>query len=576
MRRHYWFWGTVLALSSMLMAGCSSVPASRHASQKPGAAGAPGPRPAAGEDLADKAARAHAHYGAGVIHEMNDELEPALKEYYQAALDDPDNEWLVLEVSRRFIQARHLDKALEVLSCAAARPKASGAIYARLGLVYSELGKYDQATVACRTAIKLSPESLAGYQNLFLNYLQSKHKPEALKVLDEAARQSKADADFLLGLAEMYQNLSLQAPEQKKPLQAKALAVLNRAEQCNSTNVLLRLRLADGFNLAEASTKATVIYLDLLREIPDVPLLRERIHAKLASIYLRSSDSKRASEQLEAVVRDDPTNPQAYFYLGRLAYEDKKPAEAADYLRKTVLLSPDFDQAYYYLALAQLSLDKTSDALATLDKARQKFPQNFVLEFCTGLAYSREKAYAQAIPHYTAAEVIAQATDTNRLDQDLYFQLGAAYERTGNINQAEKYFEKCLQRAPDFPEALNYLGYMWAEHGLKLEKAHELIAKAVKAEPKNAAYLDSLGWVLFKLNQPKQALKYLLKAVELSQEPDADVYNHLGDVYAALQQPDKAREAWAKSLSLQPNEQVKKKLEASPSRNAQEGVKSKP
>ena len=108
---------------------------------------------------------------------------------------------------------------------------------------------------------------------------------------------------------------------------------------------------------------------------------------------------------------------------------------------------------------------------------------------------------------------------------------------------------------------MNYLGYMWAEHGEKLDQARELIEKAVKAEPKNAAYLDSLAWVLFKQNQPQEALPYALKAAELSEKPDATVFDHIGDIYAALKQPEKAREAWRKSLSLEPNEEVRKKLE---------------
>jgi len=67
--------------------------------------------------------------------------------------------------------------------------------------------------------------------------------------------------------------------------------------------------------------------------------------------------------------------------------------------------------------------------------------------------------------------------------------------------------------------------------------------------------------VLFKSDQAKEALEYLLKAVELSEEPDATLYEHLGDIYAALNQPDKARDAWQKSLTVEPNEQVKKKMD---------------
>jgi tetratricopeptide (TPR) repeat protein len=157
--------------------------------------------------------------------------------------------------------------------------------------------------------------------------------------------------------------------------------------------------------------------------------------------------------------------------------------------------------------------------------------------------------------------VIARATDPRRLTQGFYFQLGAAHERRGDLAEAEKCFEKCLEIAPEFAEAMNYLGYMWAENGLHLERARELIEKAIKLEPKNAAYLDSLAWVLFRLNQPSQALEYVLKAVDLSEEPDATVQDHLGDIYAALNQMDKARAAWQKSLELEANDKVRKKLE---------------
>ena len=141
------------------------------------------------ERSSQKVAEAHAHYAAAVIHEMDGEPRAALEEYYQAALLDPDDEALILEVSRRLLQNKQPEKALEITARAAARPDASGQIYARLGLIYSQLGKTDQAAAANRTAIKKSPGSLAGYQNLFLSYLRQKQPQEALKVLDEAARQ---------------------------------------------------------------------------------------------------------------------------------------------------------------------------------------------------------------------------------------------------------------------------------------------------------------------------------------------------------------------------------------------------
>src|SRR6185295_3678087 len=158
-----------------------------------------------------------------------------------------------------------------------------------------------------------------------------------------------------------------------------------------------------------------------------------------------------------------------------------------------------------------------------------------------------------------------RAKDPDRLDHRFYFQAGAAAERIGNRAQAEVYFEKCIALSTNFSPALNYLGYMWAEKGEKLDKARELIERALKVEPDSAAYLDSMGWVLFKQNQPKEALEYIQKALKLIEEPDATLLDHLGDIYAALNQKDKAREAWSKSLSVEKNEAVQKKLDAPPS-----------
>ena len=95
-----------------------------------------------------------------------------------------------------------------------------------------------------------------------------------------------------------------------------------------------------------------------------------------------------------------------------------------------------------------------------------------------------------------------------------------------------------------------------------------MIERALKQEPENAAFLDSMAWVLFKLKQPKQALDYQLKALKFQKEPDATLHDHLGDIFSTLQQVDKAREQYEKALAIEPTDEIRKKLQALPAKKS--------
>lgn len=578
------FSAIVLAAGSMLVAGCDAPNGARANSSM--AAGRPVATHHALGDSADSSVlalgasndfsgtsddlegiiAAHAHYGAGVVHEMNLEPESALEDYYQAAILDPTNAALVLEVSQQFMEAKELDKALDLLKRASTNASAPSMIFAQLGFVYSKLGKTNEAMTADRAAIQKDPRSLAGYQSLFIDYLQNDQVAQTWPLLEEAGKVKGTDADFLIGLAELYLRLGVQAPAQKKTSDEHALAALQRAVKLKPSDVRLQMHLADGLNLLGKTDEAARIYEEVTKQIPEDSPQADPVRAKLAEIYVNNHDLKRAAEQLQVILRNNPTDAQTYYALGRIADDGTNYAKASEYFRQAIAVNPDFELAYFELARAQLGANKSLDALATLDRAGHRFPQNFMGEYLTGIAYSEQKDYTNALHHFTAAEVVAEGGDRAKLNERLtdtfYFQMGATSERLGDYSQAEKYFEKSLQLAPDAPETLNYLGYMWAEHDRKLDEAREMITKALKAEPKSSAYLDSMAWVLYKLHQPKPALDYELKAIHFEDEEDATMYDHLGDIYAALGQKDKAREAWTKSLKLEKSDAVQKKLQS--------------
>src|SRR5262249_23153002 len=148
--------------------------------------------------------------------------------------------------------------------------------------------------------------------------------------------------------------------------------------------------------------KAAQLYLDLLKNLPDMPLIRERVHAKLTEIYLKNEDRQHAIEQLQAIIRDDPMNPQAYYFLGSIASEQRRLPEAAAYFSRPRGLNPDYPQAYYERAGAQVEVNKAGEAWSTSSKARQKYPETFVTEFCSAMGYGGQKDYWEAIKRYTS------------------------------------------------------------------------------------------------------------------------------------------------------------------------------
>jgi tetratricopeptide (TPR) repeat protein len=559
MRLRYSVELVIAVCAGFLLAGCV---APRKAESDKSASPAPKSEEISTE-AAERRTEAHARYANAILYDINEEPDKAAEEFYQAALTDAGDADLVLEASQRLLQLKETEKAREVLLKATRQKDAPGILFAQLGRLYAIEGKKELAIEANRAAIRKAPDSMLGYRNLAQLYLQGNQIDQGLKALDEAAKRRDPDAGFLIELAELYAAFGRTGTNTLGKTKAQALEALTRAAKLSPNNPLLMKKLADGFALLGEPDKSTEIYLKLVERFPQLPGLRE----KLTELYLRKEDRKKAAEQLEQLVRNNPTNPQLYYLLGSIAYEDKDPTNAVTYFKKTLLLNPEFEQAYYDLAGAQINGQNPKAALGTLETARKKFQESFVGEFFTSLAYSRMKDYTNAIKHLTSAEMIARVTDTNKLNHLFYFQLGAAFERCHNIKEAEKNFRKSLSLQPDFAEALNYLGYMWADRGENLNEAHGMIEKAVKIEPKNAAYLDSMGWVLYKMGKLEQALEYLLKSIEHSEDPDATLFDHLGDCYTALHQSEKAREAWRKSLAIEPNEQIQKKLGESPAAN---------
>src|SRR5207344_2979367 len=110
--------------------------------------------------------------------------------------------------------------------------------------------------------------------------------------------------------------------------------------------------------------------------------------------------------------------------------------------------------------------------------------------------------------------------------------------------------------------AYNYIGYMWADHNLHLEEAEDMVGRALQLDPNNGAYLDSMGWVLYRKGKYDEALRELLSALQNLSQEDPVVFEHIGDTYLKMNQIPQALDSWQKALGLNPdNKALVEKIE---------------
>jgi tetratricopeptide (TPR) repeat protein len=249
----------------------------------------------------------------------------------------------------------------------------------------------------------------------------------------------------------------------------------------------------------------------------------------------------------------DPGRADIGLLIGRALLAQGNATAALEAFRAIPARSPYAWEARLATVEAYDALDRKADGTALLRRMVAERAERTDAAVRLGDRFRRDEDYAAAEAAY--GEALERLGPARPEHWRLYYARGIARERTGRWSDAERDFALALELEPDQPYVLNYLGYSWVDQKLHLDRATEMLHRAVELRPNDGFIVDSLGWAYYRLGQYDKAVEFLERAIEL--EPGDPVINdHLGDAYWQVGRLREARYQWQRALTFGPEPAV--------------------
>jgi tetratricopeptide (TPR) repeat protein len=315
----------------------------------------------------------------------------------------------------------------------------------------------------------------------------------------------------------------------------KAIERLSRVLEQNSYSIQARLALAQAFGAAGRNDEAAEV---LAAAVDDEP----RLASTLAQFYERAGKADEASRAYARALAANPKDLRALLALSRQYSTNGEHEKAIDTLIKAQALVPNDAGIAAFLAQTYMQAKKYQEASAFASAAQKKFPGD--------MRFTRLQARVlfETGNQSAALALLESAVRSHPDDSGVYLSMADLYTDAGRPDEALKTLESAAKRFPAEADVLNYLGYMLAERGQRLEESVQLITRALAIDPENPSYLDSLGWAHFKRGDFAQAETYLAKAAD-GLPRNSVVQDHYGDLLAKRGRHADAIAAWNKALA---------------------------
>ncbi len=529
--------------------------------------GAPVPQPSASPEADTGCSYFYYLWGKSAELEGPERYDEAIEAYEKALVCDPGADYVQLSRARLLFRTGRFEEAAAVVEGLVRRWPENARYVGTLGRLYILLDRPDRAEELYDRALARRPDDPDLLLLRGALYARQKAYDRAAAVLERAVAVAPDSAKAHLALARLYRDLKLfqRAVEEyrvvlrlawtpKRVLElGRTLEAAGRLEEAFAAyeeglaaaagDDRIRQRLADVALRLGRTGRAVDLLRDLARSAVDEGE-RRRYGIVLGRILLDSGRYDEAQRHFAAMAADDPGDEEVAVLLAVSRYRAGRAEDALLVLDRLLADRPDAGRAVAAKARILADLHRFAGADRLLADAIAAGVEPLAELYLTRAgvleAWGRQEA---------AAALFAEATARFSRDARLLFEFGAFLDRRGEKDEALSVMQRVLEIDANDPYALNYVGYTWAEAGVRLDEALDYCKRAVSQRPEDGYIRDSLGWVYFRLGRYQEAVRELARARELA-PGDPTIAEHLGDALARAGQAGPARRHWQEALEM--------------------------
>ena len=437
---------------------------------------------------------------------------PVFEKMYE---QDKSREELLETIYRLYIQEKDFKKAIDVLDRMETIDGKSERISLAKSALYVQMGDHQSAVEAVKALSEEHPYDM-NYRTLYANTLMGNGQPDAayevlMSVLSEEPDNAKAQQSLRTYFIQMEDEVAVDSITQR--------ILMNRATDTEDKAYMLRQLIGENERSGGDSTSVLNIFNQMLAQ----------------------------------------PNPAVEIAMLKAAYMDLKqmPRDSiATALELVLQMAPDYAPARLQLVQFAWEADDDARIISLCQAARQYNPEEMAFYYYQGMAYYRSEDKDHALEAFQNGISVINDDSSPEIVSDFYAVMGDILFQKDRKREAFAAYDSCLQWKPDNISCMNNYAYYLSLNGEHLDKAEKMSFKTIKAEPKNATYLDTYAWILFMQGRYAEARIYIDQALQNDSTIGAVVTEHAGDIYAMAGDIEGAVSLWQQALAQDPDNKL--------------------